>query len=68
MFLKEQMLASIYELQPEFRSEPEPLEAYIWSPVSCRHTSWTYEPLCRCDERGNIVKGSRRRSPFIFIC
>lgn len=30
------------ELRHEFRGEPEAINRLVWSPVSCRHTSWTY--------------------------
>lgn len=65
MFIDEQAFRSIYDLKPGAASEHWALERHVWSPRSCRFTHWTYEPLCRRDERGNIIKGSRRRNPFI---
>jgi hypothetical protein len=44
MFIREQMISSIYDLREEYHSDPEMLDVYIWSPVSCRWTSWTFEP------------------------
>lgn len=43
----------------------DPSEFIVWSPVSNRFTSWTFRPLCRCDEQGRIIKGSRIRCPFV---
>lgn len=71
MFLVEQQ-ANYNELQRAFQLTPcqpdhhcaEFIERSVWSPISCRHTMWLYLPLCRCDERGNIIRGSRQRNPF----
>ena len=49
----------------ELRSVPERTERLVWTPLSRRFTHWTFEGLCKCDHRGNIVPGSRRRNPFI---
>lgn len=65
MFIDEQAFSSIYDLKAEAQDEHWAVERYVWSPKVCRFTNWTYEPLCRCDARGNIIKGSRRRNPFI---
>lgn len=57
MFIDEQAIASVYDLAPAFRDERWACERHVWSPVSCRHTHWVYEPL--------IVRGQQRRDPFI---
>lgn len=64
MFIREQQ-SQYSELQPALRVEQQFIEAHVWSPVANRHTYWTFQPLCRCDERGRIIKGSRVRNPFI---
>lgn len=71
MFIAEQQ-ARYNELQRAFHLTPcqpdhhcaEFLERHVWSPVSCRHTLWTFAPLVHCDQRGRIVPGSRQRNPF----
>lgn len=67
MFLEEQK-ANFYDLRRDFTDrEPEFVERHVWSPVACRHTSWTYRPLVRhTGVRGRIVPGSRQRCPFII--
>jgi len=66
MFIEEQKTASVYDYREPYRSDPDAIERHVWSPTSCRFTYWTYRPLCRTDERGNIIKGSRQRDPFII--
>lgn len=61
MFIQEQV-AEFREVQAAFRDEW--VEQLVWSPVSRRHCMWTFKPLVRCDERGQVVKGSRQRNPF----
>jgi hypothetical protein len=63
MFLREQQ-ALWRELRDDFCMEQELLEAHIWPPGDRRHTLWLYRSLCQCDERGNIIHGSRQRNPF----
>lgn len=65
MFIEEQKTRSIYDLQPGFHSDPGHIERHVWSPVSCRFTSWRYSSLVRSTESGRIVPRSRVRCPFI---
>jgi hypothetical protein len=59
MFIREQFHPR------ELRTDaPDFTDMHVWSPISCRHTLWTYAPLVRCDQRGCIVPGSRQRNPF----
>ena len=66
MFIEEQKSQSAYDYREPFMSDPEVIERHVWSPISCRFTSWTYRPLCRTNDRGDIIKGSRQRCPFVI--
>ncbi len=66
MFIEEQKASSAYDYREPFRSDPDVTERHVWSPISCRFTSWTYRSLCRTNDRGDIIKGSRQRCPFII--
>lgn len=50
---------------PDAGHYANPSEFWVWCPVSNRHTSWSFKSLCRCDERGRIIKGSRVRCAFV---
>lgn len=63
MFIDEQQSRSIYDFKQGVQQEHAFLERYVWSPRSCRFTSWTYEPLVKVDERGRM--SDRRRCPFV---
>lgn len=65
LFIAEQQARSVYDYAPGYRSDPALVERHVWSPVSCRHTSWTYRPLVRHGRGGCIVPGSRIRCPFV---
>ena len=43
LFIVEQQWALNHQLRAPFRDEDEAIERAVWSPISCRHTSWTYE-------------------------
>lgn len=65
MFIEEQKFNTPRDYAPAFQHDPETTERWVWSPVSCRHTFWTYAPLVR----GYCHPGARypvqRRNPFI---
>jgi hypothetical protein len=44
MFIREQMIRSIYDLKPEFHSDSEMLDIYVNSPATCRWQCWTFKP------------------------
>jgi hypothetical protein len=44
MFIREQMIDSIYSLLPEIREEAKFIDIHVWSPVACRWTRWTFIP------------------------
>lgn len=43
MFIREQLIRSLYDLQPKFYDE-ELLDIYINSPKTCRWQNWTFAP------------------------
>lgn len=42
LFIREQMIDTIYDLKPEFHDDRELLDVYIWSPTSCRWCRWDW--------------------------
>lgn len=44
MFIREQIGNPYRTMQYAVATETEFLDIWIWSPVSCRHTNWTFEP------------------------
>lgn len=44
MFIREQMINSIYDLKRGFSGDVELLDIYINSPRSCRWQNWAFEP------------------------
>lgn len=49
LFIRDQMIASIYELAPAWRAPavhhdpaPDLTEIHVWSSFSCRHTNWSF--------------------------
>lgn len=44
MFIREQLIGSIYDLQPAFNNDGEMLDIYVNSPRTCRWQNWTFEP------------------------
>ena len=41
MFIREQMIDSIYDMAPAARDEF--VEVWVWSPVACRHVNWIFK-------------------------
>lgn len=65
MFIEEQCIRSVYDLKPELIAPCVQTydglwaaERHFWSPVSCRHTNWTYRPL--------IINNKPQRDPFVL--
>lgn len=42
MFIREQLIRSIYELKREYSADTEMLDIYVNSPVTCRWQNWTF--------------------------
>lgn len=63
MFLDEQRARYLFQYRQDYHNEADILEKFVWSPLACRFTSWTYEQLVEFDHRGRVIL--RRRCPFI---
>lgn len=44
MFIREQLIRSIYDLKQDFRDDREMLCIYVNSPRTCRWQNWAFKP------------------------
>lgn len=65
MFIREQ-IGKYRELREEFAMEGEYLNIHVWSPVSCRHTNWTFEPK-RSRVDWHITQGREMKKEVITV-
>jgi hypothetical protein len=42
MFIREQMIDTLYDLKAAYHDDAEFVHVWVWSPVSCRHVRWVF--------------------------